>query len=206
MRLIGIYRITSQIHPDRIYIGSSVRIDRRWKEHLKMLRSNKHANVKLMGHVNKYGIEDLVFSIVESFVFISKEHLLSREQYYIDTLHPSFNMCMVAGSCLGIKQSEERCRKNGDRKRGNTYFKGRHHTEEAKQKNREKHLGISVEKNKKPINQYDLDMNFIREWGFINEAAIALCVDISNISKCLRREQKTAYGFIWEYKFDKKAA
>ena len=32
--------------------------------------------------------------------------LLEREQYYIDTLNPQYNIAKVAGSTLGVLQSE----------------------------------------------------------------------------------------------------
>ena len=60
----GIYKIESKIKPERIYIGSSVNIIARWKNHLYELRKNKHRNNKLQNHYNKYGESDLLFSIM----------------------------------------------------------------------------------------------------------------------------------------------
>jgi hypothetical protein len=37
-RITGIYKIQSIIKPERIYIGSAVYVDKRWKEHLNDLR------------------------------------------------------------------------------------------------------------------------------------------------------------------------
>ena len=49
----------------------------------------------------------------------------------------------------------------------------------------------------KPILQYDLDGNFIREW----ECAADVGKEVkSNISSCAKGNRKTAYGFIWKYK------
>ena len=49
----------------------------------------------------------------------------------------------------------------------------------------------------KPILQYDLDGNFIREW----ECAYDVGKEIqSNINHCLKGRYKTAYGYIWKYK------
>lgn len=52
---------------------------------------------------------------------------------------------------------------------------------------------------KKPILQYDLDGNFVREW----ECAYDVGKDVQgNITNCLKGRIKTAYGFIWKYKED----
>ena len=49
----------------------------------------------------------------------------------------------------------------------------------------------------KPILQYDLDGNFIREW----ECATDVGKEVQgNICHCLKGRQKSAYGYIWVYK------
>ena len=52
---------------------------------------------------------------------------------------------------------------------------------------------------KKPILQYDLDGNFIREWECAYDVGK---VAVKNINHCLKGRTKTAYGYIWEYKED----
>jgi group I intron endonuclease len=52
---------------------------------------------------------------------------------------------------------------------------------------------------KKPINQYDLQGNLIKEWNSIKEAT-----DITNIKSirdCLTGRQKQSGNYIWKYKF-----
>ena len=50
---------------------------------------------------------------------------------------------------------------------------------------------------KKPIIQYDLDGNFIREWP----SALDVGKEVkTNIGYCLRGRYKTAYGYIWKFK------
>lgn len=120
-----IYKITSNIN-GKIYVGSSVDYTERIRLHLHYLKNNKHHSVKLQRHVNKYGIEDLSFSILEIVMF--KEDLIKREQFYLDSLKPNFNICKVAGSTLGTKMSVE------TRAKMSVVFKGRKHTEEAKRK------------------------------------------------------------------------
>jgi len=106
----GIYLIISKVNGKR-YIGSSVRICKRWNDHLYDLRANKHHSQHLQNHYNKYGEDDLVFSILEVVdrgeLSLSefKQLLLSREQTYLDNWDEcQFNCLPVAGSQLGFKQ------------------------------------------------------------------------------------------------------
>ena len=160
MRVSGIYKIQSVTHPDRIYIGSAVSISKRWDVHNFDLRNNKHDNQRLQNHFNKYGKDDLQFTVLE---VCDKELLIQREQHYIDRLNPWFNISKVAGSTSGYRHSLEtrdllrRLRigkepwnkgkklpplsdnqKAGISKKllGNQYAKGYKHSEETKQKER----------------------------------------------------------------------
>ena len=49
----------------------------------------------------------------------------------------------------------------------------------------------------KPILQFDLDGNFIREWECTADVGNEVRC---NIRHCLKGKQKTAYGYIWKYK------
>lgn len=56
-----------------------------------------------------------------------------------------------------------------------------------------------------PIEQYDLNNNFIKTWDSISQYIRYINKsNTSNISGCLRNKQKTAYGFIWKYNITKK--
>lgn len=104
MRISGIYKIQSKIKPERIYIGSSISISKRWNSHIEHLRKNKHYNKKLQRHFNKYGESDLQFTII---LGCDKEDLIKIEQYFIDSYNPYFNNCKFAYSRLGQKASPE---------------------------------------------------------------------------------------------------
>jgi len=167
MRISGIYQIQSKVKSERIYIGSAQNIRSRWLSHIHDLKKNKHGNSRLQNHFNKYGESDLIFIIVE---LCFPEFLTAREQYYMNKLKPYFNIRKIAGSNLGLKQSEETIRKKiesltgkhwhhseetkkkySDAKKGNKYNLGRHPSEETKQKIRLKLKGRkhSEEENEK---------------------------------------------------------
>ena len=99
----GIYRILSTLN-GKFYIGSSYSLKIRKQNHLLDLKNGRHDNTYLQKHADKYGINDLCFKIVE---LCPKEKLIEREQYYIDTLKPEFNIALIAGSNLGIKHTKE---------------------------------------------------------------------------------------------------
>lgn len=49
------------------------------------------------------------------------------------------------------------------------------------------------------INQYDLKMNFIKEWRSISEIKRVLNISDSNIIKVCNEERNSAGGFKWKY-------
>jgi group I intron endonuclease len=112
----GIYKISSKIKPERCYIGSAVDINKRWTVHLYKLKKGAHHSVKLQNHVNKYKIEDLIF---ETLLTCGKTELIEKEQFFLDTLHPYFNICYTAGNTLGRIPSETTRNKIREKKIGN---------------------------------------------------------------------------------------
>ena len=52
---------------------------------------------------------------------------------------------------------------------------------------------------RKKVFQYDLNGNFVKEWGSMVEASKALNVPKSQASRACRGKLKTAGGFIWKY-------
>lgn len=104
MKKSGIYKIQSIAEPEKFYIGSSVNIQSRKRQHFSMLKLNKHDATYLQNYYNKYGKESLIFHIIEE---CCQERLIQREQYYIDILNPVFNSRKNAESNFGHKFSEE---------------------------------------------------------------------------------------------------
>ena len=106
----GIYSITSKINGKR-YVGSASRFCIRWGIHISNLRKNKHHSQHLQNHFNKYGEDDLVFSILEVVergelsLNDFKQLLLDKEQTYLNNWNEChFNCLKTAGSNLGYKK------------------------------------------------------------------------------------------------------
>ena len=89
-----IYEIKN-IVDSRTYIGSSKNIKRRWAEHKRDLLNNTHHNTHLQRFVNKYGINTLVFSVVEE---CEGDMILIREQYYLNNRELLFNISKEASA------------------------------------------------------------------------------------------------------------
>ena len=145
----GVYQIINQTNGN-YYIGSAVNLQRRWKDHLYRLRRGQHKNRYLQRAFKKYGEATFIFSILESIEDSSQ--LISREQYYLDTLKPKYNLSPTARSNLGVQYTKESRKRMSKAQRGRILSKehrrklaeaqrGKHHSEETKQKMSKAHKG-----------------------------------------------------------------
>jgi len=124
----GIYTIINQVN-GKFYIGSAVNIKKRWTEHRRDLKKGIHGNKHLRRAWKKYGGENFYFGVLEPVK--NKEDLLNKEQFWMDELHPEYNILLTAGSSLGFRWSEEQRQKiSGE----NSPTFGKHRTKETKQK------------------------------------------------------------------------
>jgi len=125
-KVSGIYEIVNTINGHR-YIGSSINIQKRWNEHKRDLNNNKHHSIYLQRAWNKYGANHFEFNIIETCFFFA---LIFREQHYINTLQPAYNISPTAGSILGIKHTDESRKKMRDSRGGkNNAMYGRQHSD-----------------------------------------------------------------------------
>jgi group I intron endonuclease len=133
IRKSGIYVIKNTID-HKIYIGSAADFYVRIRKHKYLIENGKCHNMHLKYFIEKYGHECLYIEVVE--LVPNKNNLIAREQHYLDELQPfqnnGFNVLKFAGSCLGSKQSAETKRKRSLLWLGNTFWKGKKHTDEYK--------------------------------------------------------------------------
>jgi group I intron endonuclease len=106
--MCGVYKITCDGN-NKIYIGSSSNIEKRFKTHLRQLRINKHINNHLLNSYKIYGEESLKFEIVEECDELS---MLEREQYWMDLTkcydrEIGFNNTIKSDRPTGYKHTEE---------------------------------------------------------------------------------------------------
>jgi len=86
--LSGIYKIVNKIN-NKFYLGSSKNLEKRWIQHKSNLEKDNHINIILQRAWNKYGQNNFEFIILES---CEESKLFEREQFYIDTLKPKYNV------------------------------------------------------------------------------------------------------------------
>lgn len=115
-----------------VYVGQSINIENRYRQHIYNLRTNQHSSPYFQNAYNKYGIKPFDYIILE---ITTKEQLTNREQYYMDMYKPKYNYAPVAGSRLGSKQTPEAIEKV------RKVHLGRKNTEETKDKMRKAALG-----------------------------------------------------------------
>jgi group I intron endonuclease len=124
----GIYAVINMSN-GHFYIGSAVSLYNRRCKHLGDLHKGKHHSKYLQNAYNRYGADAFRFVIIEHVEHV--ENLIEREQHYIDTLNPEYNINPIAGSRLGAKCSEEHIAKVLAARRGKP---GKPHSRESKAK------------------------------------------------------------------------
>lgn len=77
----GIYQITN-LRSGKMYVGQSIDIEKRFKDHIYELEHNIHSNRYLQSSWNKYGKSNFVFSMLEKVQ--EEDNLTSRERYWVD--------------------------------------------------------------------------------------------------------------------------
>ena len=99
-KIIGIYKITN-LKTKEVYIGKSIDIKERWREHMKCgLGIDTPAGNKLYASMKKYGIDSFSFELLEK---CTSEELNEKEKLFID-LYDSYNFGMNSNSGNGVKK------------------------------------------------------------------------------------------------------
>ena len=143
---VGVYSIRN-IFNDKMYIGSSVDTEERWKNHIRRLNNKTHSSIKLLRAWEKYGGANFEFKLIET---CSINKLIEREQFWLDFYssysEKGYNINLKANSCLGVKRrpfSLQHRQKISESKSGprNPNF-GKHRSEETKKKISTAQIGI----------------------------------------------------------------
>lgn len=85
------------------YVGSSVSLSVRMYTYYS-LRSLAKSNRPIDRALLKYGFSKFSLYILE---YCTPENVIDREQYYLDTIKPAYNIVEKAGSTLGYKHTED---------------------------------------------------------------------------------------------------
>jgi group I intron endonuclease len=98
----GIYKIENTVN-GKCYIGSTKNIASRWRNHKSELGRGKHRNLKIQRSCDKHGLAAFKFHVVE--LVESPSDLAAREQFWMDAIHPWYNIAPLAGGNKGVVPS-----------------------------------------------------------------------------------------------------
>lgn len=186
----GIYQIKNKIN-NKIYIGSSKDICKRWRYHIADFKANRHCNKYFQASWDKYGEDNFEFSILEKVTNL--EDLKDIEQQYLLKLNPfkenGYNLCKTTESyTFGYKLSEDTKNK----------MKNKKFTEEHI-------LNIKLNIKKKCILQFDLYGRLIKKWNSLNDIiSFNPIYKMSSIYCCCNSNTPhiSSYGYLWFYEED----
>ena len=193
--MIGIYKITNRIN-NKCYIGQSINIERRWKEHI-------NDDIKLDRAIGKafkkYGISNFTFEIIEQ---CSEEKLDEREIFWIQYYNSyanGYNMTLGGGgrSCdykyiveqykiyKTIQETAKKC---------NCHF----HTVSSALKSYNitpNANSLGLERPIKQINPTTLEV--INTYRSLSEAQKVLNIKNNSLLSRALKEHCIAYGYFW---------
>ncbi len=104
----GVYEIRNKVNGKR-YIGSSVNLNRRLKNHCNTLKRSVHKNKHLQSAWKKYGRDNFEIKVL---LYCSAKKATFYEQRCIDAYKPEYNKCPTASSMLGYVMPREKVEKH----------------------------------------------------------------------------------------------
>ena len=160
----GIYLITNIVN-NKVYVGQAQNLYVRTRQHVLYEK-----NPLLKKAFKKYGIDKFTIDVLEQ---CETDKLDEREQYWMDYYevidkNKGYNICPVAGSTRGLKKSQEEREKMSKRAsqrigKSNPFY-GKHHSDDAKEKIRQKKIGQVVsDETKRKISQRHTGEKFSEE-------------------------------------------
>ncbi len=173
----GVYKITNLIN-GKFYIGSSKDLNRRKKDHFRILSKGTSHNKILQNAVNKYGIINFKFEIIEN---CTEELLFITEQKFVDELKPQYNISIANVAVpTGLPYKDKSLYKKyaEDRLKENNNFGW---------------------KSRKIVQLDSKNGNIIKEFSSLKEYADTYQCSIGNVGSCIKRQRKCK-GFYIKYK------
>ena len=213
--MIGIYKITNKI-TNQIYIGQSIHIEYRWKQHKNPYNWERESTKPLYKNIIQYGINNFDFQILEECL---PQQLNDREIFWIkqyDSYKNGYNQNQ--GGSGGIYNHQEildlwdaGCSNKEileitGIKSHSTILKYLQGYKNYSVQESNRRGGLLAYKNNKQnkIYQYDLNGNFVKEWSSYNEIERILNINSCSIGKCVNGIRKTAGNFQWTNYFQQK--
>lgn len=103
MTKAGVYQIRN-LKNNKLYIGSTQALRRRWGEHKRALTSDSHHSIKLQRAWNKHESNAFIFEIL---LYCDPEDCLMYEQIALDYYKPEYNIALIAMAPMTGKKHTE---------------------------------------------------------------------------------------------------
>jgi group I intron endonuclease len=173
--ICGIYVIKNKIN-NKIYIGKSIDIERRWIQH-------KYHKSRIFLHnvIKKYGFENFEFKIIQEIIFTDRKKteivLCQLEEKWINEKKSylkkyGYNIIKISKPNLTYKRNKDFGKKISE-------------------------IKINMNHCGKKVFQFSLNGVFIKEWKSAAEVERQLKIKAENISQVILKKQKSAGGYIW---------
>lgn len=204
--MIGIYKITNLIN-NKIYIGLSTDIRRRWEQHRNRSRDLKY-QTHLYCAIRKYGLQNFKFEVIEE---CDKDCLQEREKYWIayyDSYNNGYNETL-GGECGSPPEYDrtliEKYWNDGYNIKSIAELLGcspatvvvalkELNLYSIKEIKKRQYVSLST-----PVFQYDLNGAFVKQFDSLHQAADSVQGQTQSIKKCCNRQYKYAYDSIWRF-------
>lgn len=175
----NIYIITNLVN-DKKYIGQSIDVSSRWRQHVKDSKNNRLKSRYLYSSFNKYGIKNFNLETIEENVPINR--IDEREKYWIsyyNTFAPNgYNLTHGGEGSLGRKH---------------TLLSKRKISEKAKiWHSKNKDIFRSLIKNRNTINIYSIDtiLKRVETWKSNPENKTKVIKNLTNYTSSMSEEEK----------------
>ena len=170
MRITYIYYLQDPTNGDIRYVGKTTDLKRRLKDHIKRSLKYKFHSATWIKSLSDKGVLPIIVEIERIFDDSWKD----REKYWIQFYREKYDLTNILdGGQDGPNDKTLLKMKESIRKHYDSILK--------------------------PVNQYDLDGNFIKQWKSSVDASKELKINNSNINLVCKGIRKKAGGFMWRY-------
>lgn len=207
-----VYKATSKT-TNQVYIGITTNtLEYRMAQHKRAANEGKEYH--FYNAIRKYGFDDFIFEIIEDNID-SIEELNKREQYWIayyNSYEDGYNSTRGGDGVLRRDDElimklfiegysvKEICSLTGCTR--NTIYRSFKNQNLTDINNERKNQNTSL-RCAKPVLQYDLYGNLIKEWPSATSVAKEGFSE-TMVSHVCRQQQLTAHGYLWKYKDDER--
>ena len=218
--LYGFIYVTTNLINGKMYVGQKRvnKKDAHWKIYL-------GSGTILKKAIEKYGKENFDRKIID--IAFNQYELNSFEYYYtkvFDSVNKNNWYNLHYGGEVGIRTHYNLSEEGRQKQLANHPWKGKHHSDETKKKmseaakkreakKKENNYQVSEEtrkklsacnkgrigKNRKKVNQYNMDGKFIKTWDFSVDASKDLQIDLCSLRLAAVGKNKSAGGYQWRY-------